>query len=522
MVRIPARSLAIHLSGFNYMRSVPAPAYEIDRYEVTNRQFKEFVDAGGYATEKFWTHAFVDDAGGGRTLSWREAMAQFRDATARPGPATWQGGTYPAGQEDYPVTGVSWYEAAAYAEFAGKSLPTVFHWASISAGTAGMMASSIIAQSNFRNQGLQPGGGGMSPFGTYDMAGNAREWTWNQVGATRSRYILGGAWSDPAYKFVEVAALAPLDRSPLNGFRTARYDEPAALGELLRPIDTPTRDFNREAVASNDVFEVYKRSYSYDRTALDPRIESTDSSSQHWTRERITINAAYGNQRFAVYLFVPKNVKPPYQTVVYFPGANAISAASFEQLGTETFDFLVMSGRAVAFPVYDATFERRTDRVISYPDETPSYRDWVIRTAKDFLRAVDYLATRPEIDIDRLGYYGISWGGRMGAILLALDPRVKTGILIVGGLTLARPFPEVDPYHFAPRASVPVLMLNADDDIVFPVEAAQKPLYNLLGTSAQEKRHIIFDGGHALPVTHRNQVVAEVLPWLDKVLGPVR
>jgi cephalosporin-C deacetylase-like acetyl esterase len=521
MVRIPARSLAIHLSGFNYMRSVPAPAYEIDRYEVTNRQFKEFVDAGGYETEKFWKQPFVDEAGAGRTLSWREAMAKFRDATARPGPATWQGGTYPAGQEDYPVTGVSWYEAAAYAEFAGKSLPTVFHWASISAGAAGTMASSIIAQSNFRNEGLRLGGGGMSPFGTYDMAGNAREWTWNQVGSTRSRYILGGAWSDPAYKFVEVAALAPLDRSPLNGFRTVRYERPEALAELLRPIDTPTRDFHREAVASNDVFEVYKRSYSYDRTELNPRIESTDSSSQHWTRERITINAAYGNQRFAVYLFIPKNVKPPYQTVVYFPGANAISAASFEQLGTAAFDFLIMSGRAVALPVYDATFERRSDRVISYPDETPSYRDWVIRTAKDFLRAVDYLATRPEIDINRLGYYGISWGGRMGPILMALDPRVKTGILIVGGLTLARPFPEVDPFHFASRASVPVLMLNADDDIVFPVEAAQKPLYNLLGASAPEKRHVIYDGGHALAVTHRNQIVAEVLPWLDKVLGPV-
>jgi serine/threonine protein kinase/formylglycine-generating enzyme required for sulfatase activity/dienelactone hydrolase len=521
MVRIPARSLGIHLSGFNYMKSVAAPAYEIDRYEVTNRQFKQFVDAGGYESEKFWKHAFVDEAEGGRTLPWREAMAKFRDTTARPGPATWQGGTYPTGQEDYPVTGVSWYEAAAYAEFVGKSLPTVYHWASISAGAAGTMASSIIAQSNFRNQGLRPGGGGMSPFGTYDMAGNAREWTWNEVGGTRSRYILGGAWSDPAYKFVEVAALAPLDRSPVNGFRTVRYEKPEALAELLRPIDTPTRDFNSEALASNEVFEVYKRSYSYDRTAFAARVESIDSSSPHWTRERITLNAAYGNQRFPVYLFVPKNVKPPYQTVVFFPGANAISAASFEQRSTEEFDFLIMSGRAVAFPVYDATFERRTDRVISYPDETPSYRDWVIRTAKDFFRAVEYLATRPDVDVNLLAYYGYSWGARMGPILLALEPRVKTGILIVGGLTLARPFPEVDPYHFAPRASVPVLMLNGDDDIVFPVEASQKPLYKLLGTAPQEKKHIVYDGGHALLITHRNQVMTEVLLWLDSVLGPV-
>ena len=55
-------------------------------------------------------------------------MAHFRDATGRPGPATWDLGSYPDGQDEHPVAGVSWYEAAAYAKFAGKSLPTIYHW----------------------------------------------------------------------------------------------------------------------------------------------------------------------------------------------------------------------------------------------------------------------------------------------------------------------------------------------------------------------------------------------------------
>src|SRR5262249_31736495 len=80
---------------------------------------------GGYQERRYWKHAFVKD---GKVLSWDQAMTEFRDRTGRPGPSTWKLGTYPRKQEEFPVGGVSWYEAAAYAEFAGKSLPTFYHW----------------------------------------------------------------------------------------------------------------------------------------------------------------------------------------------------------------------------------------------------------------------------------------------------------------------------------------------------------------------------------------------------------
>ena len=103
-----------------------------------------------------------------------EAMLKFRDKTGRPGPATWELSNFAEGRADYPVTGVSWYEAAAYAEYAGKSLPTVYHWRN-AAGT--WLTSEISPLSNFGGQGLTPVGSkqGMSLFGTFDMAGNAKK-----------------------------------------------------------------------------------------------------------------------------------------------------------------------------------------------------------------------------------------------------------------------------------------------------------------------------------------------------------
>ncbi len=93
----------------------------IDEYEVANKQYKEFIDNGGYRKKELWKNKFIKD---GKELTWEETMPEFVDSTGRPGPATWEAGTYPTGQEDYPVSGISWFEAAAYAEFVGKSLPT--------------------------------------------------------------------------------------------------------------------------------------------------------------------------------------------------------------------------------------------------------------------------------------------------------------------------------------------------------------------------------------------------------------
>jgi eukaryotic-like serine/threonine-protein kinase len=268
--------------------------------------------------------------------------------------------------------------------------------------------------------------------------------------------------------------------------------------------------------------------YAYDKTALDSKIELTDESSPHWRKEKVTFNAAYGNEKVTGYLFLPKKISPPYQTIIYFPGANAIQERSLEtylgagaaRLDIETLEVILQSGRAFFYPVYKGTFERKIGLTSTRPNPTSAHRDFIIQVAKDFQRSVDYLETRKDIDHDRLGYLGLSWGARLGTQLLALDDRVKAGVLIMGGLSMGKAYPEVDQINFVTRIKVPILMLNGKYDPVFAVKESQIPMFQLLATPAKDKRHVIYELGHRQPP--RNELEKEIPSWFDRYLGPVK
>jgi eukaryotic-like serine/threonine-protein kinase len=504
----------VHIPGGSFeLRSVPAVEladYWLDKYEVTNRQFKQFVDRGGYQKREYWKEPFIQD---GRSLSWEEAMSRLRDTTGRPGPSTWTLGSYPEGHEDYPVGGVSWYEAAAYAEFAGKSLPTIYHWYK----AAGIdIFSDILRLSNFGGKGPAPAGAhqGLSPYGNYDMAGNVKEWCWNEAGS--HRYILGGAWSDPVYLFSEAEARSPLDRSATNGFRCARYGGPL-LAALTRPIEQVSRDYDKERPVSDEVFRVFRSFFAYDRTPLEAKTESVDESSPYWRREKVSYRAAYGGERIPAYLFLPRNAAAPYQTVVFFPSSQAQIFRSSSELDMAFLDFVIRSGRAVLFPIYKETYER-----MSPPGERgPNFRrDMVIAWSKDLGRSLDYLETRRDIDRQKLAFYGMSLGAIDGVTLVALEDRFRTAVLLSGGFRFIRVPPEIEPINFAPRVKIPTLLIGGSQDFQHPLETAQKPLFRLLGTPDKDKRHYVFEGGHIAP--RIEPIIKEILDWLDRYLGSVR
>ena len=90
--------------------------------------------------------------------------------------------------------------------------------------------------------------------------------------------------------------------------------------------------------------------------------------------------------------------------------------------------------------------------------------------------------------------------------------------LNAGGLDFPQRPPEVEAINFAPRVKMPTLMVNGRSDFRFPYESSQIPLFQLLGTPPDQKRHTVLQSGHIPP---RTEMIRAILDWLDKYLGPV-
>lgn len=219
---------------------VEVEALYLDRCAVTNRQFARFVEAGCYDDLEIWPQEI-----------W-PSLLRFTDKTGQPGPAVWANGSYPAGKDTHPVTGVCWYEAVAYSRWVGKRLPRAVEWQKaggwpehLGGGSctrypwgdlfdpskANVWASGIgntAPVTDFRS--------GDTPNGIHQMSGNVWEWLDDPLEAIpcypgevfrpwRSmRRIIGGAFDTylPAEATCHFITGQPdLDRRANIGFRCA-------------------------------------------------------------------------------------------------------------------------------------------------------------------------------------------------------------------------------------------------------------------------------------------------------------
>lgn len=170
-------------------KRVEVEGYYLDRYPVTNREYQKFIDAGGYEQLPLWDEAI-----------W-PAMLQFVDRTGQPGPRYWENSRYLPGKEDHPVVGVSWFEASAYARWAGKRLSSDAEWVKAAAWPV-LAEGSRLMQRKFpwgdamdrtlaNLWGSGPGDTipvghhpeGASVGGIQQLVGNVWEWTSSNFGA---------------------------------------------------------------------------------------------------------------------------------------------------------------------------------------------------------------------------------------------------------------------------------------------------------------------------------------------------
>ncbi|RLD19099.1 MAG: hypothetical protein DRI69_09120 [Bacteroidetes bacterium] len=291
------------------------------------------------------------------------------------------------------------------------------------------------------------------------------------------------------------------------------------MATLKRIVPSLFRDYRKEKPVDEKTFALYLDQFKYDKKPLDSKVEEIIERDS-WKAEKITFDAGYNNERMQAWLYIPKDAKPPLQTVIFFPGSGDIYSKKFNpDRITSSIEFILKSGRVLVWPIYKGTHERHSDLKSDLQEETVLYKDHVVSWGKEMGRTIDYLETRSDLQSDKIGYLGWSWGGFMGGIIPAVEKRIEAVVLNVGGMEMNRALPEVDQLNYLPRVTQPVIMLNGKHDMFFPVEASQKPMYDLLGTPADDKKIIIYESGHLVP---RTEFVKETLAWFDQYLGPVK
>jgi serine/threonine protein kinase/formylglycine-generating enzyme required for sulfatase activity len=500
-------------------QSVELEDFFIDKYEVTNREYKEFISAGGYFNQQYWKH-----------LSNPEAIKEFKDRTGLPGPRSWSNQTFPEGKADHPVTDITWHEAAAYAAFRGKQLPTIFQWEKAARNGllsytsdyampwGGMVYSGDVdGHANFSSNGTTAVHSfpfGMSPFGCFNMAGNVSEWCLNEI--TDGFSVAGGSWQDQYYLFADIGAFPATFSADRLGFRCVRNFPENKGDQGAMRIDT-TKQIPVYKPTSEAYFQSLLSHFRYDPTPLDAQIIETKETDE-WRYEKISFIG--GNEERALgHLYLPKSAKAPFHVLQFVPAGDVYEGffTLSDSVEMQVAPF-IKSGRAVWAVVFKGFKERAAYGYGNFGWNTVKRREEVVRNATDLRRGLDYLATRSDMDVHRVAYYGYSAGATEGVIYAAVEPRYRTIVFTAGGLSprSLEWIAEASPPNFLFHLKAPKLLLNGRYDEVHPMKTWIEPFYQAL---PEPKRLHLYDAGHTPPL---EIIVPVVNAWLDETMGAVR
>jgi hypothetical protein len=356
---------------------------------------------------------------------------------------------------------------------------------------------------------------GISPYGAYGMAGNVKEWTANPI--HEGRAVTGGSWADPMYVFSEFGSFDPFDSSNTIGFRCARVRARDARarrdqGTFALKVDERTPVYQP---VDSETFQALLSHYRYDPRPLKPQVLDSVETPD-WVRLRLSY-AGPGDERVLAYLWLPKSAPPPYQTLLFVPGADVFYGVTVARSAERWLAPLVRSGRAIFSVVMKGMTEREWGPGYEPPDpNSVRFRDEMVRQATEMRLGLDYLQTRRDIDMDRLAYVGLSWGAGSHLVYAAVDDRFDAVIFIGGGIDerIKPNLPATDNVNFAPHIKPPKLLLNGRRDEEHPWFTRGLPLWNLL---RQPKQLVLVeDAGHIPPPEAR---IPAINRFLDGLFG---
>ncbi len=480
----------------------------IDQYEVTNKEYKSFVDSGGYKNPEYWKEAFVFE---NDTLHFQKAMMKFVDGTGHHAPAHWELGDYIKGTDDLPVVGISWYEAAAYAEFRKKSLPTLFHWFYVSQSHA---SQDLIKFANFDQQAPVIKGtfNSLARFGVYDLAGNVSEWIYNEKSGRR--FVMGGNYKEPPYQYISTHYQgSPWTRNDLVGFRCIKTVNNISRN-LKQPVQIISRDYGNLMPISDEEFRVFRKIFEHEPAELSPEIVSKNEN-QDWWEELVMLKVPYDEDPLPVKISIPKKFSPPFQPIIFMPGLGAHHTNSLDGMITNQprIDWIPKIGRALIQPAFYSSYGRGEISISNIEKWQLTYKFMI----KDAQIVCDYIKLREDLDENKIAFYGASWGGAIAPYILAIESRIKLGILALFGISPVEKyrFRQFDQVDYVPRVEIPMLLLGGRYDLDYTMEQ-QQSFYDLLGTPIEDKKWIVYETTHWIP---RNELINESREWLDKYFG---
>ena len=494
----------LFLANTNYSKShenlLIKPFY-MDKYEVSNKDYKEFVDANGYYREEFWP---VDLMHEGKKISFNEVKTSFVDKANFPSPKDWYQGTYENGKDLYPVSGISWYEASAYAKFRNMSLPSVAEWfyAFDRNRPERALKNANINSYNYTKSRIESDSENNN--GIFDMAGNVREWVSNNIKDNQSRGILGGSFADDTYVPFDFYSQNAWNRSSYNGIRLVKKIESDNSGEIFYKREK-LRNFYENYRTTEKEWDLIESLFMYDKNNINfEQLNTSKVTGQEFYCT--SSNIITSNMTMPVHhLRADPEIKSK-KALIYFPGSNALyrDKITYPTWMTE----MVNSGVDVIFPENLSTYSRQDGMQTDIGNTSMNYRDHLITWVKEVRYAVDYAIQNGY----EPHYFGVSWGGQVGVNILAIEDRFKTGILYVGGISLDDVREEIQPEKYAARIKTPTLLLNGRYDFYFPYQSSQLPLYNLMNLDNNNKRHVVVDYAHYVPM---HIVREETLKWIN-------